>query len=242
MKEVIRQTPFKERLTPFSNSETLFTLSDNSGKKNYIVRKEAVETKKGYPLYEIEIMSMLLKNFQEDFKISVVPFSIIVGLNEENQISAFIIAERIHGKCLNEANIEEKEAKRFFSSLLEYHIDIFENGGFLIDDLNSDDFSYGHTSKDPVDRIYFTDLDPFYEHISGFSPQDRKESYVSNLESLNSILLCLEKKDADYGELRKKFIDFLKRIKGSFHPDDREVIGYIIKHNQELITEGAKED
>lgn len=238
MKEAYDKTPFKEPLVPFSDSETLFTFKRN---KNFVIRKEHVESKKGYPLYDIDIMNALLKNFEDDFGISVVPFNVTVGLDDKNQITAFIIAEKIEGKCLSEASVGEKEAKKFFSSLLEYHIDIFENGGFLIYDLNDDDFSYGHTRKDTMDKIYFTDLDCFYEFIPYFNPDCQRESYMLNLETLNSLLFKLEKLGHNLSDLRKKFIGFLEKIKSSFHPIDRETIELLLNQNQKLITEGMEE-
>ncbi|MBI2031746.1 MAG: hypothetical protein HYT08_03985 [Candidatus Levybacteria bacterium] len=239
MKEIAGQTPFKESLIPFSDSETLYTFGNN---RSFVVRKGPFETIKGYPLYEIDIAMALFQNLENDYGIAVVPFSAVVGLDENGQISAFTIAEKVEGKCLSEASIEEKEARKFFSLLLEYHTDIFENGGFLIYDLNDDDFSYGHTKKDPADKIYLTDLDPYYELITSFNPQVRKRNFVDNLETLSSILSNLERTSSGHRESRNDLISFLQRIRSSFHIDDRTTIDQLIGQNQRLPTEGTEED
>jgi len=239
MKEFAKKIPFKESLVSFSASETLYTFSNN---RSFLVRKEPIETIKGHSLYDIDVAAAVFKNLEKDYGIPIVPFSVVVGLDQGNQITAFIIAERIEGKSLREADVKEQEGRKFFSSLLNYHQDIFEKGGFLICDLNQDDFFYGHTGKDSIDRIYLTDLEPFYEFIPCFEPQNRKENYILNLETLNLILSRLENLGHNIKDLRKEFLSFLERVKDSLHPADREAVKLLISQNQRHITEETEED
>jgi len=245
MKELYKRTPFKEPLIPIPSDENehLYNFRNN---KNYIVRdNHIILGEDGKPdIHDIDIADTLFNELERDYGISVVPYDTVIGYNPETEgISAYMIANKVVGSELPQAVPEEEEAKRFFSGLLNYHIDKYEQGGYYIADLNEDDFMYGTTNKNSTKKIYLVDLDQFYEYIDDLSLDKRLEYFTANLESLNNILNILEENSkSNFTELRKKFKEFLVRIKHTLHPDDRATINTILISIENKITEEMTSD
>ncbi|OGH23339.1 MAG: hypothetical protein A2958_00235 [Candidatus Levybacteria bacterium RIFCSPLOWO2_01_FULL_38_13] len=238
MKEIYQGTPFRQLLRPVPDdgNQHLYTLDGNP---NYVVRQNRIIVSEGVPqLNKIDIAEALFEELERDYGIHVVPFDTVVGLGEDNLTSAFMIVDKVKGAELPKAQVSEQEAKEFFSNLLRYHIDKFEQGGFFLCDLNPDDFMYGNTEKDTTKKVYLVDLDQFYEFFDDLNPNQKNEYFSTNLEGLNDILNTLEKNSkSDLGGLREDYLAFLRRIRNLLHPADQETIDSILENNRKLTTE-----
>lgn len=229
MKELYRGTPFKEPLKPVLEDPSGHLYSIN-GYRDYFVRIKSLRPTKELALHRFGMARVIFQELDRDYGITVVPYDIVLGSNGYNENAAYLVADKVVGEELKETKIPEEEAKKFFSSLLNYHIDKYEQGGYFIYDLNSRDFVYGKTNTNLEKNIYFVDLDDLYDF---FDPTKENDHFALNLIALNGILQRLKACSGSYlVELRKEYINFLKRVKESFDPSRQREIDKIIQEYQ----------
>lgn len=228
-KEICQRTPFKKPLVQIPEDENrhLYRLGENN---EFIVRDNPLRVRDNGrldvgDLCEIDVALALFKELGE-YGIPVVPFDTVMGFNPETRLaSAFMVTDKVEGDKLPQARVEEVEAENFFAAFLDYHMAKYEAGGFFVADLNVHDFMYGRTRKSSGRRIYLVDLDPYYEYFDQLNPHKRNELFSINLQFLNDLLGIFEKNSsADLARHRKRYKEFLERIRDSLHPDDQRVI------------------
>ncbi len=237
MKEVSERTPFKEPLKPVLEDPSGHLYSIN-GYRDYIVRIKSLRPTEELALHRFDMARVIFQELDQDYGITVVSYDIVLGSNEYNENAAYLVADKVVGEGLEEAKIPEQEAERFFSSLLNYHIDKYKRGGYYVYDLNSHDFVYGKTDANPEELIYFVDLDDFYDFLD---PTKENDHFALNLIALNGILKALEiHSGSGFVKLRGEYLNFLRRVKESFDPSRRREIDKIIQEYQP--TEDMGED
>lgn len=239
MQELYKRTPFKEPLIKLPNDGNNHLFAPKNGE--YIVRADPILRRHRSDAYVAKFL------FSEigDFGVAVPHFDIVIGPFPD-QISnkgIYLVVETVEGAELSQADLPEDEAKKLFSSLLDYYESKYENGGYFLYDLSEAQFIYGNTKNDPTKRIYLIDLDPFYEYFDNLNPDARNEEYSTNLELLNDLLNILERRSKDdFGQLRKRYIEFLEKIKGSLHCEDRNTLDEVLASINKQSTEGMVRD
>ena len=156
-------SPFLSRLVPLDSAPvrktgSLFLLGTDSER---VVRKLEPDTlfTPGKLFNAAEKTKILAAELQSAYGIHTASYDIELDLPE-----VFIVTDRIHGHTIDE-DIPASTLKEnvpifdsFYKSLTAYIGDRFEKGGDMLLDIEPQQFMFGHTKKDPENRIYWVDL------------------------------------------------------------------------------------
>ncbi|OGH14050.1 MAG: hypothetical protein A3H50_03335 [Candidatus Levybacteria bacterium RIFCSPLOWO2_02_FULL_37_10] len=227
MKELYERTPFREKLRrlPNGNNSILFT-PENS---EYIVRPEIQGG--APPVDDLKIARSLHAELEMNCGIAVPRCDIVLGPTPiEGANAAYLVVDKVAGVGLEVADIDDETIRTFVSSLLKYHIDKYQNGGYFLSDIGINQYLFGSAPGKSDRRIYLVDIDPFYGYVDNLNRQNRNDDFFTNLEIFNELMGVLEKsKGVNLSHLRQKFEEFLKMAKPKAHPADQKTVDRILQ-------------
>src|SRR3989344_1032238 len=227
MKELYERTPFREPLRKMHpNSARQIFVAEDGG---YVVRPEIWGS--APPVDDLKIARYLHAELEMNYGIAVPRYDIVLGPTPiEGTNAAYLVVDKIEGTELINAWIDDGIIRTFVYSLLEYHIDKYQNGGFSLNDIGINQYVYGVAPGQSEKRIYLVDIDPFYGYVDNINPQERRDNYFSGLEDFNELVDILERsKGVNLSDLRQRFEQFLRETKPKAHPSDQKTINRIFK-------------
>jgi hypothetical protein len=188
------RSPFREPLDPI-NVPDEFQHPDNedfgdfikeiASNPNKIIRIEDFKSSNYSPNITREQKFSSLVQAREYFgllskryDIAIPPFQMVIGKSSESKEVCYIVTERVIGAPVMALDEIPEGVAQELDTALEHSyqswIDAFIEHAPFYEDINPNQFMYGHIAQDPVDRIYFVDIDP-----APVIPADHKDYIVA---------------------------------------------------------------
>lgn len=111
--------------------------------------------------------SDIFRTLEKKYHIAIPKFDCVVGKNEEDaDVLVYIVVDKIIGENIEEASNLPPEAREkldeFYTALIQYYYDVFQEGGDYWWDFTNKQIVYGHKKDEKEDKVYIVDIEPFY--------------------------------------------------------------------------------
>lgn len=186
MKEHYKGTPFTNRLvegefTP--RSSRLMSLVDLPNKA---IRVDTRDTE----LYRIIMGRQLFRKYKAQ-GICVPEYEIVLGSLYDNKEverkTAFYVIDKVYeqGKLTPQERKDFKsQFDQYYTTLISIMSDVFFHGGFYITDLKQDHLVYGKTARNQKNRLYYVDVDPFFNSFDPLVRSHQNAHFVTHLRGI----------------------------------------------------------
>lgn len=232
--------PFRESLIDSGLAGSLYEFEKS---KDMVVRRETLgsfrDTFRGMdPIEGIKKSKELFGELENKYNIQVVPFSRVVGNNEDGKATVYTISKKIKGENLEKKefnNYEKKEVIKqlelLYSSLLQYLEDKHKHGGYYFTDIFNNYQYVWRESKNEKQNIYLVDVDSCYTKYylgPGVRAVDDFDFFFC-LRGLAAMITIMEDKlgGIKFKDARNRFFSFLDSLKKCY-PDKAYDINMIL--------------
>jgi hypothetical protein len=159
------------------------TLHDNQRLQN------SGETERDYMVRQAGYGRQLLREFSELSGINIPKSQLLIGSNEHGSEVLYRVGEQVMGSDLTDAikngELDDDELSHLAASLFNYYKDKFETGeDYSVDLAWVGQYRYGRTLSDPVNRLYFTDTDPYYGRGEVSKNATAEDEYDYSIEDM----------------------------------------------------------
>ncbi len=217
--------PFDEPLVPsefpdiktFKSDPTKLVKEYMAHPKNLEDLRDMVET----------FHSNQLTPLSERYGIRLAHTDIVAGKNENGELTVFFVRERIRGQSIKSAEVLPEEARKklcvFYETIIQHHIDAYNENGKFWCDFKNDQLTYGKGSEDKEDEVYIVDTESYLLSYTTLSPDSAREMfYIQLIDVYDSVVDAEQKFDPprEFDSVRAKFKEIVETAPESAKKDE----------------------
>lgn len=194
------ETPFTQPLqnTEF-DSEAIKRIENLPGK---LVRERPIWADTPEKLQdEIRVFNkgkLLFDKLKDKYGINIPDTGFVIGKNENDEITMFIIVDEIRGKRIDQINllpeITKEKLDELLASLIQHYFDVYQNGGDFLWKFGMDEIVWGRRKGKEKKSIWFVDVDPEYGTYDKKEPEPKNKRLFTLIARIGEAIIELEKK------------------------------------------------
>lgn len=199
--------PFKGDLKPSRVSNKISNrFSELSNKPGKLIREDSIratnhadieavieQQNRGYRVY---------RSLRDNYGVHIPDVDFVIGNRRKSgYASRYTIVDIVEGSNIAESTLpatSEEKLNIFYSSIVDYYLDIYLNGGDYWKDFNNTQVVYGHRQGEIEDNVFIVDIDTSNIGIGSYDKNQKKLHNKILFEQLATVAYAITQAERNY--------------------------------------------